>query len=175
MSAENFKFTPKPIDTVCIRAGEGTNIQVAIGTIQRIAALRAYSNYGNCQDWMERLSSAYVVALATRSADQLLMQHIQNELNNHLSIDCRDCRNASIGLSLIRERVFPTLKLLREHANTLIHHLDDPVNQGVADVNIEGVFDYCHHLFNEHVEALFGAITIPHGKFSFVRCKSCRK
>lgn len=175
MSTENLQFIPKPIDTVCIRAGEGTNVQVALGTIQRIAALRAYSTYGNCRDWMEKLSTAYVVALATRSADQLLMQHIQNDLNDHFPIACRDCRNASIGLSLIRERLFPTLKLLREHANTLIHHLDDPEHQGIADVNIEGVFDYCHHLFQENIEALFGVIPSPHGKFSFVRCKACGK
>lgn len=176
MSAENnLQFIPKPINTVCIRPGEGPNVQVAIGTIQRIAALRAYNNLGNCRDWMERLSTAYVVALATRSADQLLMQHIQNDLNHHLSIACRDCRNASIGLSLIRERLFPRLKLLREHANALIHHLDDPVNQGIADLSVEAVFDYCHHLFQKNIDALFGLIPDPNGKFALVRCKACKQ
>jgi hypothetical protein len=154
MSANNLQFIPKLIDTVCIRAGDGSSVQIAIGTIQRIAALRSYNNYDNSRDWMEKLSNAYVVALATRSADQLLMQHIQNELNAHFFIACRDCRNASIGLPIIREKLFPTLKLLREHANSLIHHLDDPVNRGIADLNVEGVFDYCHHLFQDNIDAL---------------------
>lgn len=176
MNAEdNLQFTPKPIDTVCIRTGEGTNVHIAIGTIQRIAALRAYNGYGTCRDWMEKLSTAYVVALATRSADALLMRHIQNDLNGHLSIVCRKCREASIGIPLIRERLFPNLKSLREHANALIHHLDDPSNKGISGLNIEGVFNYCRHLFQENINALFGIIPNPHGKFEYTKCKKCRQ
>jgi len=176
MSTEdNFQFIPKPIDTVCIRLGEGPNVQIAIGTIQRIAALRAYNSYGSCRDWMEKLSTAYVVALATRSADALLMQHIQNDLNGELSIVCSKCREASIGLSLIRERLFPNLKSLRAHANALIHHLDDPSNKGISELNIEGIFSYCHHLLQENIDALFGIIPNPHGRFKYTRCKECRR
>ena len=176
MSTEdNFQFIPKPIDTVCIRLGEGPNVQIAIGTIQRIAALRAYNSYGSCRDWMEKLSTAYVVALATRSADALLMQHIQNDLNGELSIVCSKCREASIGLSLIRERLFPNLKSLRAHANALIHHLDDPSNKGISELNIEGIFSYCHHLLQENIDALFGIIPNSHGRFKYTRCKECRR
>jgi hypothetical protein len=98
---KNLDFIPKPISAVGIRAGQGPNIRIAIGTVQRIAALRAYNSYGGCRDWMERLSTTYVVAIATRSADTLLMRHIQNDLNSRLAIHCSDCREASIGLSLI--------------------------------------------------------------------------
>ena len=175
MSADdNLQFVPKPIDTVCIRPGNGAAIQIAIGTIQRIAALRAYNSYGNCDDWMEKLSTTYVVAIATRSADTLLMQHIQNDLNNDLSIRCAKCREASIGLSLIKERLFPNLKLLREHANKLIHHLDDPDQKGISGLNIEGIYTYCYHLFQENIDALFGIIPDPHGKFTYTKCKKCR-
>lgn len=172
---DNLQFIPKPIDTVCIRPGEGPNVHIAIGTIQKTAALRAYNSYGNCRDWMEKLSTAYVVALATRSADALLMQHIQYDLNGHLSIVCSECREASVGLPLIRKRLFPNLKSLREHANALIHHLDDPSNKGISGLNIEGVFNYCHHLFQENIDALFGIIPNPHGKFEYTKCKKCRR
>ena len=176
MSAENnLQFSPKPIDTVCIRPGEGPNIHIAIGATQRIAALRAYNGYGNCRDWMEKLSTAYVVALATRSADSLLMQHIQNDLDGHLSIVCSKCREASIGIPLIRKRLFPNLQSLRKHANALIHHLDDPCNKGISELNIEGVFNYCHHLFQENIDALFGIILNPQGKFEYTKCKTCRR
>lgn len=175
MSAEDhLQFIPKPIETVCIRPGKDPNVHIAFGTIQRITALRAYNSYSNCQNWMEKLSTAYVVALATRSADTLLMRHIQNNLNDHLSIACSNCRAASIGLSLIRERLFPNLKLLREHTNTLIHHLDDPCNIGISGL-IEGVFNYCHHLFQENIDALFGNIPNPNGKFEYTKCKECRR
>lgn len=172
---DNLQFIPKPIDTVCIRPGEGPNVHIAIGTIQRIAALRAYNSYRNCRDWMEKLSTAYVVALTTRSTDELLMQHIQNELNDHFSIVCSKCREASIGIPLIRERLFPNLKSLRKHANALIHHLDDPSNKGISGLNIEGVFNYCHLLFQENIDALFGIIPNPHGKSEYTKCKKCRR
>jgi hypothetical protein len=174
-TVDNLQFIPKPIDAAGIRPGQGPNIEIAIGTIQRIAALRAYNSYGNCRDWMEKLSTAYVVALATRSADQLLMRHIQNHLNEHLSIACDRCKEASIGLSLIRERLFPTLKPLREHANALIHHLDDPNNKGIAELNIGAVFDYCYQLFHENIDALFGIIPSPDGKFEYAKCNACRQ
>ncbi len=124
---------------------------------------------------MEKLSTAYVVALATRSADDLLMRLIQNNLAPNFPTTCRDCRNASIGVLLIRERLFPILKMLREHANALVHHLDDPHNKGVSDLNIEGVFTYCHHLFQENADALFGDIPDPDGKFRSAKCKKCKK
>ncbi len=170
----NLHFDIKPIDTVCIRLGEGTNIRVAIGSVQRLAALRAYSNYDNCRDWMEKLSTAYVVALATRSADTLLMQYIHDDIATSYSISCKKCREASIGIAAIRERLFPTLKSLREHANGLIHHLDSPENRGISGLNIEGVFSYCHHLFQENVDALFGVIPNPHEKLEIKKCKRCK-
>lgn len=176
MSAENnLQFSPKPIDTVCIRPGEGPNVHIAIGTNQRIAALRAYNGYGNCRDWMEKLSTAYVVALATRSADALPMRYIQNDLNGHRSIVSSKCRDTSIGTPLIRERLFPDLKSLRKHANVLIHHLADPSNKAISGLNIEGVFNYCHHLFQENIDALFGIIPNPHGKFEYTKCEKCRR
>jgi hypothetical protein len=171
---DNLRFVPKPIDAVCIRPGNGATIQIAIGTIQRIAAIRAYNSYGTCGDWMEKLSTTYIVAIATRSADTLLMQHIQNDLNSGLSIHCANCKEASIGLSLISERLFPNLKLLREHANQLIHHLDDPDQKGISGLNIEGVYSYCYHLFQENIDALFGTIPNPAGKFAHTKCKKCR-
>lgn len=171
---DNLRFIPKPIDAVCIRSGNGPAIQVAIGTIQRVAAIRAYNSYVTCGDWMEKLSTTYVVAIATRSADALLMRHIQNDLNSGLLIHCANCKEASIGLSLIRERLFPDLKLLREHANRLIHHLDDPDQKGISGLNIEGVYSYCYHLFQENIDALFGTIPNPGGKFAHIKCKNCR-
>ena len=174
-AGDNLTFSPKAIDAAPIRFGDGTSIRIPIGAIQRTAALRAYSSYASGRDWMDKLSNAYVVALATRSADSLLMQYIQNDLNARLSISCGNCRNASIGLSLIRERLFPKLKSLREHANKLVHHLDDPKNRGISELNIEGVFNYCHHLFHENIDALFGTIPNPHGQFTHVKCKKCSR
>jgi len=40
--------------------------------------LRAYSKFATHKDWMEKLSSAFTVALVTRSADTYEMQAIQN-------------------------------------------------------------------------------------------------
>jgi hypothetical protein len=104
-SSDNLSFSPKRIDAAPIRLADGPNVRIAIGVIQRVAALRAYVAYGSARDWMDKLSSAYVVALATRSADALLMRHIKDDLNEHLSISCRGCRSASIGEALIRERL----------------------------------------------------------------------
>lgn len=171
---ENLCFNLLPIDTACIRLGHGSTIQLAIGSIQMIAAVREYNSYGSCRDWMEKLSTTYVVAIATRSADTLLMQYIQNDLNSNFSINCANCKEASIGLSLIRERLFPNLKLLREHANQLVHHLDDPDHKGISELNIEGVYNYCYHMFHENIDSLFGAIPNPAGKFTYTKCKKCR-
>lgn len=174
MSAgDNLDFVPKPIDAVGIRTGDGANILMAMAIVQRTAALRAYNSYGNCRDWMDKLSTAYVVALASRSADTLLMQQIQNHIVEEPAISCAKCREATIGTHIIRRRLFPNLKTLREHANKLIHHLDSPENRGIADLNVKGVFDYCYHLFQENAKALFG--TIPEGTFGFTKCKRCRR
>lgn len=172
--SENLRFDLKPIDAVCIRLGHGATIQAAIGTIQRTAAVRAYNSYESCGNWIDKLSTTYVVAIATRSADQLLMRHIQNCLNSEFSIHCAHCKEASIGLSLIRQRLFPNLKLLREHANQLLHHLDDPEQKGISGLNIEGVYSYCYHLFQENIDALFGIIPNQDGKFTYTKCKKCR-
>lgn len=174
MSTNDFlKFVPKQIDAVGIRAGDGPNVQVAFAIIQRTTALRAYNAFGKGRDWMEELSTAYVVALATRSADTLLMKLIQEDLAEKLTTRCSKCREATIGINVIRERLFPTLKLLREHANKLVHHLDDPTNKGIAELDVEGVFGYCHHLFQENADALFGIIPNPVGLFPEVKCKKC--
>ena len=69
--------------------------------------------------------------------------------------------------------MFPRLKELREHANDLVHHLDNPENVGVDSLDIQGVFDYCHHLFHESAEVLFGII--PSATFKLIMCKQCRK
>lgn len=175
MSTDNLTFTPKPIVAPAIRPGDGPNVSIAIGTVQRISALRAYAAFDNARDWMDKLSNVYVVALATRSADRLLMRHIQDDLDRLQPIKCADCRNATIGELVIRERLFPELKRLRECANDLIHHLDDPKNKGVADVNVEAVFDYCYHLFQENIDALFGTIPDPRGRFPPVLCKKHRQ
>ena len=169
----NLDFLPKSIDTVAIRPGEGAGIWLSKAIIQRTAALRAYSSYGDGRDWMDKLSAAYVVALATRSADALLMKDIHNHIPKNPPIACRRCREATFGVNVIRERLFPRLKELREHANALLHHLDDPKNVGVDSLNIQGVFEYCYHLFQENAEALFGSI--PDSVFEFTLCKQCRK
>ena len=86
MGTEDFlKFAPKPIKTVGIRTGDGPNVQLAFAIIQRTTALRAYNGFGKGRDWMEELSTAYVVALATRSADTLLMKLIQEDLAKKLT------------------------------------------------------------------------------------------
>ena len=173
MSAgSNLDFVPKPIQAVGIRAGEGASIRMSMAIVQRTTALRAYNSYGSCRDWMDKLSAAYVVALATRSADTLLMQQIQNHIVLDPPISCVKCREAAIGTHVIRRRLFPTLKALRVHANTLIHHLDNPENRGIADLNVQGVFDYCHHVFQDNAETLFGLV--PDGTFEFTKCKQCR-
>lgn len=169
------EFVPEPIDALGIRAGDGPNVHIAFAIIQRTTALRAYNSFGKGRDWMEELSTAYVVALATRSADTQLMKLIQKDLAATLPTNCSKCKEATMGLSVIRERLFPTLKVLREHANKLVHHLDDPMNKGMAGLNIEGIFSYCYHLFQENTDVLFGVIPNPNGLFPHVKCKKCRE
>ena len=171
-SSDNLKFDIRPIDAVAIRPGKGPNIQVSKAIIQRTAALRAYNSFALAKDWMEKLSAAYVVALATRSADSWLMQDIQNQINVDPPITCAKCREATLGVNVIRERMFPDLKKLRKHANDLIHHLDDPKNKGISTLNLKGVFDYCYHLFQEGAGYLFGEI--PDGTFPLTLCKACK-
>ena len=175
MSTDKFmKFVPKPIEAVGIRVRSGRpNVRIAFAIIQRTTTLRAYNSFGKGRDWMEEPSTAYVVALATRSADTQLMKLIQGDLAPTLLTSCGRCKEASIGKNVIRERLFPTLKVLREHANKLVHHLDDPMNKGVSGLNIEGVFSYCHHLFQENADALLGVIPNPTGLFPEVKCKKC--
>jgi hypothetical protein len=168
-------FVPKPIDAVGIRAGEGANVQISFGIIQRTTALRAYHSFGAGRYWMEKLSTAYVVALATRSADTQLMKIIQRDLEAAFSTNCAGCKEATIGEKVIRAKLFPKLKVLREHANKLVHHLDDPTNRGVSALDVEGVFGYCYHLFQENADALFGYIPTPAGLFPEVKCKKCRR
>lgn len=169
----NLDFRPKPIDAVGIRLGEGTTILITKAIIQRTTALRAYNSYFDGRDWMEKLAAAYVVALGTRSADEMLMQDIQAHIPEEPRITCRKCREVTIGVNVVRSRLFPRLRELRRHANALIHHLDDPKNKGVDGLNVQGVFDYCYHLFQENADALFGSI--PSATFEFRACKSCRE
>jgi hypothetical protein len=170
---KNLQFAPKPITAVGVRPC-GAKLKMAIGTMQRIAAILAYNSYENCKDWMEQLSTSYVVAITTRSADALLMGYIQNDLNRRHEFHCNNCKEASIDLGLIRERLFPELKSLREHANKLIHHLDDPNQKGISGLTIKGVYSYCYHLFHENIDALFGTIPNPEGKFPNKKCKKCK-
>jgi len=122
---------------------------------------------------MEQISSAYVVALATRSSDTRLMKIIQAQIHESPPFTCQKCREATIGTNAIRSKLYPTLQSLRQHANDLIHHLDDPRNRGVDTLNVQGVFDYCYHLFEEQQELLFGHL--PNGSFAFKACKSHRE
>ena len=109
VSTEDFlKFVPIPIDAVGIRTSDGPNVRIAFAVIQRTTALRAYNSFGKGRDWMEELSTAYIVALATRSADTLLMKLIQGDLAAKLSTSCSRCKEATIGQNVIRERLFPT-------------------------------------------------------------------
>lgn len=169
---DNFNFSPKPISAAGFCAGEGASIHIAVGIVQRTTAMRAYNSFTDGHDWMEKLSTAYVVALATRSADTLLMQYIQNSIDVNPPINCAKCKEATIDSHVIRERVFPKLSRLRTHANKLIHHLDSPENQGITTLNIQGVFDYCYHLFQENAEVLLGATPVV--TFEFTKCKGCR-
>lgn len=174
MSAiSNLDFKPQRIDTVGIRPGEGADILISKAIIQRTTALRAYNSYVDGRDWMEKFATAYVVALATRSADEMLMKDIQAHVPEQPRITCRDCREATIGVKVIRARLYPRLKELRAHANALIHHLDDPKNKGIDKLNIQGVFDYCYHLFQENADALFGIL--PSANLQFTTCKRCRR
>ena len=133
---------------------------------------RAYAEFTTGQDWVDKFSSALIVTLAARSADTCLMQAIQNSIVQEPLIKCSGCREATLGLGVIRSQLFPRLAELREHANDLLHHLDDPGNRGVATLNIKGVFDYCYHLFQEHSELLFG--NFPQAQFELRKCKACR-
>ncbi len=172
VTTDNLAFSPRPIEAVGLRAGEGAAMLVAMASIQRTAALRAYNAFSSGMDWIEKLSSAYVVALATRSADTYLMRQIQNCIVQDPIIPCSKCRDATLGTNVIRSRLFPELAALREHANALIHHLDNPKNRGIAELNVQGVFDYCYHLFHENAELLFGRS--PEGSFPYTKCKKCR-
>jgi hypothetical protein len=172
----NLDFTPQPIEAVGFR-GEGPHVRAAMAIVQRTTPLRAYNAFASGRDWMEKLSSAYVVALATRSADTCLMKRIQSSIVENPRIACARCRDATIGINIIRARNFPTLALLRAHANTLIHHLDSPQNRGIAELNVQGVFDYCYHLFQNNAQVLFGDITeaINEARFEFKKCSQCRR
>lgn len=172
-SIDNLAFTPQPITAVPLRPGDGPQIQVAQPIIQRTAALRAYNAFSSGRDWMEKISNAYIVALATRSADICLMRRIQSAIPESPSFTFKNCREATIGIETIRAKLFPELQSLRKHANNLIHHLDHPENHGVANLNVKGAFDYCYHLFQEHSELLFG--DIPEGSFEFKACKDHRQ
>lgn len=165
---DNLAFTPRPIEAVPIRPN-GTGVLIAQPIIQRLAALRAYSEFSSGRDWMEKLSSAVTVALATRSADAYVMQAIQNGIVQEPPIACARCREATFGIGVIRSKMFPKLAELREHANDLLHHLDDPENRGITNLNIQGVFDYCYHLFQENSGILFG--DIPSAEFELRKCK----
>lgn len=117
---------------------------------------------------MEKLASAYTVALATRSADTHVMKCIQAVIPEVPPFTCSKCRDATLGVNVIRAKLFPQLHQLRRHANALIHHLDDPKNRGVATLNVQGVFDYCYHLFEEQSDLLFGHC--PECTFEFRAC-----
>lgn len=99
------------------------------------------------------------------------MQQIQRCIVEDAAIACAKCRKITLNISVIRSRLFPKLVMLREYANALIHHLDHPRNRGIAELNVQGVFDYCYHLFQENAELLFGRI--PEGSFPNMKCKEC--
>ena len=99
------------------------------------------------------------------------MRKIQRYIVEDPAIPCAKCREATLGTNVIRSRLFPELAALRKHANARIHHLDHPKNRGIAELNIQGVFDYCYHLFQENAELLFGGV--PEGSYSYTKCKAC--
>ncbi|PSJ16628.1 hypothetical protein [Nitrosomonas supralitoralis] len=169
---DNLAFSPRHIEAIGLRAGEGAAVLVAMAIIQRTTALRAYNAFSSSRDWMEKLSHAYVVALATRSADTYLMRQIQNCIVEVPVIPCAKCREATLGTNVIRSRLFPELAALRKQANALIHYLDNPRHRGMAELNVQGVFDYCYHLFHENADLLFGRS--PEGSFPYTKCKECR-
>jgi hypothetical protein len=170
-SADNLAFIPRPITAVSLRP-HGAQVQIAQPIIQRTAALRAYNAFSSGRDWMEKISSAYIVALGTRSADAYLMTSIQTAIPESPLFKCAKCREATIGIQVIRSTLFPKLDSLRKHANDLIHHLDNPENRGVATLNVQGVFDYCYHLFEEQAHLLFGDLS--QSSFEFRACKDHR-
>lgn len=170
-SRDNLAFTPRRITAVGLRP-HGAQVLIAQPIIQRTTALRAYNAFSSGRDWMEKISSAYIVALGTRSADTYLMKRVQAAISESPPFTCTKCREATIGTNVIRSRLFPKLHLLRKHANDLIHYLDDPENLGVATLDVQGVFDYCYHLFEEQTEFLFGHL--PQGSFEFRACKDHR-
>ena len=103
--------------------------------------------------------------------DTYLMRQIQSCIVEDPAIPCAKCRETTLGINVIRSRLFPELAALRKYANALIHHLDHPKNRGIAQLNIQGVFDYCYHLFQENAELLFGRV--PESSFPHTKCKEC--
>ena len=118
---DNLAFTPRPITAVGLRPSRA-QIQIAQPIVQRTAALRAYQAFSSGRDWMEKISSAYIVALGTRSADTYLMTRIQAAIPELPPFACTKCREATIGTTVIRSKLFPKLQSLRKHANDLVHH-----------------------------------------------------
>lgn len=133
-TTDNLAFSPNPIEAVGLRAGEGPEVQVAMAIVQRTTALRAYNAFSSGRDWMEKLASAYVVALATRSTDTYVMRQIQSCIVEDPAIPCAKCREKTLSTNVIRSQLFPDLAALRKHANALIHHLDHPKNRGIAEL-----------------------------------------
>ena len=103
--------------------------------------------------------------------DTYLMRQIQSCIVDDPAIPCTTCRETTLDINVIRSRLFPELAALRKYANALIHHLDHPKNRGIAQLNIQGVFDYCYHLFQENAELLFGRV--PESSFPHTKCKEC--
>lgn len=171
-ASDNLAFTPRPIEAVGLRAGDGPSLAIAMPATLRLAALRAYAEFPRGRDWVDKFRSALTVAISTRSADTCLMQAIQNSIILEPPITCAGCRQSTLGLNVIRSQLFPRLAELREHANDLLHHLDNPENRGIATLNIQGVFEYCYHLFQECSELLFG--NFPQAQLEFRKCRACR-
>lgn len=162
-------LTPAPM----ARAGD-LSLRLAIGCTQMIAAVRAYNRLHQLEDWLERLSNTYVVAVATLSADDLAMRHIQALILAKQPIDCKDCIESSLSTSLIRQRLFPKLSALRTHAEELLRYLDTPELPSSRLLNIKGVYDYCHSMFSDNLNLLYGVVPATRGQFPLHECQGCR-
>ena len=124
----------------------------------------------------ELTTPSQVIAIGWKSCRALtslhsprVRQQIQSCIVDDPAIPCTTCRETTLDINVIRSRLFPELAALRKYANALIHHLDHPKNRGIAELNVQGVFDYCYHLFQENAELLFGRV--PESSFPYTKCK----
>jgi hypothetical protein len=87
----------------------GAAIQPAEPMVQRLLVYRAYEALCSPEDWVDQLAQAYVIAVATRSADAWHMQRLSDLFAQRFNLTCRDCARRSLPAEEIRRQLFPKL------------------------------------------------------------------